>query len=151
MDLSQQVIDLNKLQGAADDLARAVHPLSMNAAQIVQAQARWAAIKSVVKQLDASVLGESYDASGQRQLSAENAAKLKRLGIDPKYAGITCESELLELRDNDAARKAFAELKANNVSVDFEGCTNESDARARIAVARAKSKGVAAARSRFGN
>ena len=127
MDLSQTIIDLNKLQGAADDLARAVHPLSMSVAQVGQARAQWAEIWAVAQAINDSPLGAS-DEDGEPQVSVENTAKLKRMGLDAKYVGIRSESQLLEMKEQEEAEEK----------------------KALESVAEAKAKGVAAARARFG-
>ena len=103
MDLSQQILDLNKLQGAADDLARAVQPLSMSVAQMTQARAQWAEIWAVAQAINDSHLGAS---DGEPQVTAENAAKLKRMGIDAKFVGIRTEGQLNDMLEAEAEAKA---------------------------------------------
>lgn len=159
--LSQLIGRLGELQAAADALARAVKSKPMDEKGLAEHRSSWAAIKTLFEELDA-VLGEQdpdedeekdkdRDEGDKTELSAETARRLRRMDLDLKHCGITSESELLEMRENDAtARKALKELKAENVTVDFKGVTNAEQARARIAVAHAKAKGVAAARSRFG-
>ena len=133
-------LDLADLGNALTRMHAAVDS-DMDYAGVANARKLWAEIKPLVQAIEDGPLGvpnpEEKDEygypggksqlSGGYKISAENAAKLKRLGLSTKYVNCTTESQFFEIQEAEAEEKKALE-----------------------AVADAKSKGVAAARSRFG-
>ena len=133
-------MDLADLRNALTRMAPAVQT-DMDFAGVANARKLWAEIKPLVQAIDDGPLGvpnpeekdEGAAASGKSQLSAvsqvsaENAKRLKRMGLDVKYCGIENEEQLFEMQESEAEEK-----------------------RALESVADAKAKGIAAARARFG-
>ena len=125
MDLSQQVIDLSDLRNGLERIALAIQPPEVDRAGLANARKLFAELEPMFQALADGPLGVS-DEDGKHQLSAENAKRLKRIGLDVKYVGMTCEGDLLDLHALEAEAKALSSVE------------------------KAKSKGVADARSRFG-
>ena len=126
-DLSQQVIDLSNLRNGLDQLMLAIQPAGVDVAGLDNARKRFAEIAPMFAALADGPLGVSEE-DGEPQISAENLRKLKRMGLSGRYVGIENASQLFEMQEAEAEEKKALE-----------------------AVADAKSKGLAAARSRFGN
>ena len=126
-DLSQQVIDLSNLRTGLDQLMLGIQPAGVDVAGLTEARKLFAATVPMFAALADGPLGVPAEET-KPQISAENLRKLKRMGLSGKYIGIENASQLFEMQESEAEEKKALE-----------------------AVADAKSKGVAAARSRFGN
>ena len=106
-------MDLADLRNALTRMTPAVHT-EMDFAGVANARKLWAEIKPLVQAIDDGPLGEpnpeekdeGADASGKSQLSAENAKRLKRMGLDAKYVGIRSEEQLNEMLEAEAESKS---------------------------------------------